>query len=75
MSVPFVVLVRDPANQTFSWIPVIAPSAEQSLGMVAQNLEKNGRTNLMLVGAFTRDQVFSCQPLFDQMDDIIRREG
>lgn len=75
MSLPFVVLVRDPSNQTFSWVPVIAELAEQAMGLVAQNLEQNGMSNMMLVGAFTREQVMSAKPLFDQMDEIIRQNG
>lgn len=73
MSVPFVVLVRDPSNQTFSWVPVIAPTADHAISLAARNFEENGRADIMMVGAFTRDQVMSSAALFDQMDAIIQQ--
>jgi hypothetical protein len=75
MAVAFVVLVRDPSNQTFSWLPVIAGVAEQAMGLAAQHLEATGRANTMLVGAFTRDQVLSAEPLFAQMEEVIKKNG
>ena len=75
MATAFVVLVRDPKQQTFNWCPAIADTPMQAMAAVGQALTNNGQAECMIVGAFTRDQVKSSEALFDQMDQILRQQG
>lgn len=75
MLTSFVVLVRDPQAQTFSWCPAIADDPQQAMALVGQKFTAEGEGGKMLVGAFTREQVFSAGPLFDHMDTIIKTQA
>lgn len=74
MATAFVVLVRNPKNQTFSWCPAIAETEVQAMAAVGQALSANGQGDCMIVGAFTREQIKSSDPLFDQMNKILAQQ-
>lgn len=42
------------------------------MGLVAQHLKETGRANAMLVGPFMLGQALSADPLFVQMEDVIK---
>lgn len=75
MATAFVVLVRNPKNQTFSWCPAIAETEVQAMAAVGQALSNAGQGDCMIVGAFTQQQIKSSEPLFEQMDQMLSQSG
>ena len=70
----YVVLTHNPQAHSFTMRPCIAATPEQAMGLIGQHLTETGSTDL-LVGAFTREQLTSSLPLFDQMDVAIEKHS